>query len=37
MKYFFRIVAAVVLLAASVAALARPNYQNFKVSISDEG
>ena len=33
MKYFFRIVAAVVLLAASVAALARPNYQNFKVSI----
>ena len=33
MKYFFRIVSAVVLLAASVAALARPNYQHFKVSI----
>ena len=33
MKYFIRIMAAVVLLAASVAAQARPNYQNFKVSI----
>ena len=33
MKHFAKLLAAVALLAASVASQARPNYQNFKVSI----